>query len=101
MIPTTPESDHMIGNRLDRIESELREMRQVLVVLARVDERMANLIVTNVKRDADVAALFVRTAALETSTALTTKSVGNAERGWWIAFTTVLSVASAWLARHF
>jgi hypothetical protein len=91
------ESDKQMYTRLESIERELREMRAVLVTLARVEERMANYAAADARLEAQMATLFARIGSLENSSAQSGKTLSLFERGWWIAFAAVV----AFIAKKF
>jgi hypothetical protein len=91
------DTDTRIDTRLDSIERELREMRAVLVTLARVEERMANYAAADARLETQFAALFARVGLLENSSAQSGKTLSLFERGWWIAFAAI----AAFLAKKF
>jgi hypothetical protein len=85
------DSDRQTHDRLESIERELREMRAVLVTLARVEERMANYAAADARLEAQMATLFARVGSLENATAQSSKTLSLVERGWWIAFAAVVA----------
>ncbi len=92
-------ADKVLHARLDGIESELREMRQAIVLLARVEERMAGYAAADVRLESNVAALTVRLTAMEVANTQTKISTGMTERIWWIIFSVGLAAGVAWLSR--
>ena len=88
------ESDKQTHARLESIERELREMRAVLVTLARVEERMAGYSAFDARIEAQLGTLFARINLLETTTATSGKTLSLVERGWWIAFAAIVAFFS-------
>ena len=91
------EVDSALKQELSEIKNELIAMREMLVKLARVEERMIALAEKDRRVEADMMELFKRLRALETASGKSTSFVTVMERFIWI----VVAAGAAWFSgRH-
>jgi sorbitol-specific phosphotransferase system component IIA len=79
--------------RLERIENNLDEVRQAVIVLARIEERMVTLFKRMDTYDAAQSAISSKIHALERSVGNNGQMLRFAERVFWIVITAAVAFA--------